>query len=141
LGRTVENTLRPNVKKGITKSSTSLNPAFRCRTVENTLKTKHKERNHKRAAHHSIPAFIGRNWVGLLKNTLRSNTKKGIKRAAHHSTPAFIGGNWVGLLKYSKTKHKEGITKEQHITQPCFHRIWVGLLKNTFQEVKPSGLL
>jgi hypothetical protein len=37
------------------------------RTVE-ILWNKHKERrNHKRAAHHSIPAFIGENWVGLLK--------------------------------------------------------------------------
>jgi hypothetical protein len=54
--------LRPNVKKGITKE-----------------------------AHHSIPAFIGRNWVGLLKIILRPNKERNHKRAAHHSIPAFIG--------------------------------------------------
>jgi hypothetical protein len=57
------------------------------RTVEKYSKTKHKERNHKRAAHHSILLYRWK-WVGLLKNTLRPNTKKGIKRAAHHSIPA-----------------------------------------------------
>jgi hypothetical protein len=44
--------LRPNTKKGITKG-----------------------------AHHSIPAFIGRNWVGLLK-LLRPNTR-GITKEQH----------------------------------------------------------
>jgi hypothetical protein len=53
LGRTVENTLRPNTKK-----------------------------ESQRAAHHSIPA-IGRNWVGLLKNTLKTKTKKGITKEQH----------------------------------------------------------
>jgi hypothetical protein len=51
---TVENTLRPNIRKESQKSSTSLNPAF-----------------------------IGGNWVGLLKNTLRPNTKKGITKEQH----------------------------------------------------------
>jgi hypothetical protein len=61
------------------------------RTVEKYSKTKRKERNHKEQ-HINPSAFIGRNWVGLLKNTLRPNVKKGITKAAHHSIPAFIGG-------------------------------------------------
>jgi hypothetical protein len=55
------------------------------RTVEKYLKTKHKERNHKSSTSLN-PCFIGGNWVGLLKNTLRPNTKKESQRAAHHST-------------------------------------------------------
>jgi hypothetical protein len=66
------------------------------RTVENTL-TKHKERI-QRAAHHSIPAFIGRNWT--VENTLRPTQKKS-QRAAHHSIPAFIGRNCRTVEKYS----------------------------------------
>jgi hypothetical protein len=55
LGRTVEKTLlRPNTKKGITKAAHHSIPAFIGRNwvglLKNTLKTKHKERNHKRAA-------------------------------------------------------------------------------------------
>jgi hypothetical protein len=60
-----------------------------------------KERNHKRAAHHSIPAF---RWE-LVKNTLRSQ-RKDHKRAAHHSIPA-LGGIGRTVEKYLKTKHKE----------------------------------
>jgi hypothetical protein len=59
MGGTVEKILRPNTE-GITKSSTSLNPAFMelgSRTVENTLKTKHKEKESQKEAHHSIPCF------------------------------------------------------------------------------------
>jgi hypothetical protein len=86
-------------------------------------------------------------WVGLLKNTLRPNVKKGIKRAASLN-PAFIGrelGRTVEkytqdnvkkesqksstsqscfheklgrtVEKYSRPNTKKGITKEQHITQ------------------------
>jgi hypothetical protein len=43
----LKNTLRPNVKKGITKEQ-----------------------------HITQPQAIGRNWVGLLKNTLRPNVRK-----------------------------------------------------------------
>jgi hypothetical protein len=63
--------------KGITKSSTSLNPAFRWklgRTVENTLKTKHKEITKEQ---HITQSLLYRwNWVGLLKkNTLTHQTQ------------------------------------------------------------------
>jgi hypothetical protein len=85
--------------------------------LKNTPKTKRKERNHKGAAHHSIPAFIGGKLGRTVENTLKTKQRKESQRAAHHSTPAFIGRNWVGLLKNTlKTKHK-GITKKQHITQ------------------------
>jgi hypothetical protein len=56
LGRTVENTLRPNVKKGTKEQHITQSLLFigrNCRTVEKYSKTKHKERNQKRAAHHS----------------------------------------------------------------------------------------
>jgi hypothetical protein len=50
-------------------------------------KTKHKERITKEQ--HITQSLLYRwNWVGLLKNTLKTNTKKGIQRAAHHSIPA-----------------------------------------------------
>jgi hypothetical protein len=99
LGRTVEKYLRPNTKKGITKEQ------------------------------HITQSLLYRwEWVGLLKNTLRPNTKRrNHKRAAHHSIPAFIGGNWVGLLK-NTLDQTQRITKEQHITQSLLYR-WVGLLK------------
>jgi hypothetical protein len=42
--------------------------------------------------------------VGLLKNTLRSNTKKGITKEQHITQSLLLGGNWVGLFKI---KHKE----------------------------------
>jgi hypothetical protein len=89
MGRTVENTLRPNTKKGITKEQ------------------------------HITPAFIGRNWVGLLKNTLRPNTKKS-QRSSTSLNPCFQV-EIVGLLNTLKPNTKKGITKEQHITQ-LFHR-------------------
>jgi hypothetical protein len=94
----LKNTLK-NTKKGITKEQHITQSAFRWEggTVENTLKTKHKESQ--RAAHHSIPAFIGRNWVGLLKNTLRETNSKKSQRAA--SLPAFIGGVGRTVEKYS----------------------------------------
>jgi hypothetical protein len=49
--------LRPNTKKGITKSSTSLTPAIVVEivTVENTLRPNTRKES-KRAAHHSTPA-------------------------------------------------------------------------------------
>jgi hypothetical protein len=56
--------------------------------LKNTLKTKHRRK--KKAAHHSIPAFIGGN-CRTVEKYLRPNTKKGITKAAHHSIPAFIG--------------------------------------------------
>jgi hypothetical protein len=59
------------------------------RTVEKYSQDKHKKIT--KGSTHSIPAFIGGNWVGLLKILLRPNVK-GIKGAAHHSIPAFIGG-------------------------------------------------
>jgi hypothetical protein len=54
MGRTVEKYSK--TKRGITKSSTSLNPCFIGvgRTVEKYSKTKLKE---SQAAHHSIPAL------------------------------------------------------------------------------------
>jgi hypothetical protein len=52
---------------------------------------------YKRAAHHSIPAFIGRKE--LLKNTLRPNTKKGITKEQHITQSLLYRWNWVGLLK------------------------------------------
>jgi ABC-type antimicrobial peptide transport system ATPase subunit len=70
------------------KSSTSLNP---CQVeivglLKNTLKTKHKERNHKEQ--HITQSLLYR-WVGLLKNTLKTKHKeRNHKRAAHHSIPA-----------------------------------------------------
>jgi hypothetical protein len=96
----LKNTLRPNVKKGITKSSTSLNPAFigGGGTVEKILlRPNMKERNHKSSTSLN-PCFHRWKLGGTVENTLRPNTKKGITRAAHHSIPA-IGRNWVGLLK------------------------------------------
>jgi hypothetical protein len=71
--------------------------------LKNTLRPKHKERNH--STSHSIPAFIGRNWVGLLKIP-RPNTKKGITKE-QHINPAFIGRIGRTVEKYFKTKHKE----------------------------------
>jgi hypothetical protein len=69
MGRTVENTLRPNTKKGITKEQ------------------------------HITPAFIGRNWVGLLKNTLRPNTKEITKE--QHITQSLLSGRNCRTVKYS----------------------------------------
>jgi hypothetical protein len=69
-------------------------------TVEKYLRP-HKRKESQRAAHHSIPAFIGGNWVGLLKNTLRPNVRKESQRAAHHSIPAFIGKLGRTVEKYS----------------------------------------
>jgi hypothetical protein len=91
----LKNTLRPKHKVRNHKRAAHHSTAFigKGRTVENTLKTKHKERNHKRAAHHSIPDFIGRNWVGLLKILLDKTQRKESQRA-HHSIPAFIGNGW-----------------------------------------------
>jgi hypothetical protein len=60
IGRTVENTLRPNTKKGITKSSTSLNPCF-----------------------------IGRNWVGLLKILLDQTQRKESQKSSTSLNPCF----------------------------------------------------
>jgi hypothetical protein len=88
------------------------------RTVEKYFKTKHKERNHKRAAHHST-CFIGRNWVGLLKNTLRPNTKKGITKEQHITQSLLSGRNCRTVEKYSKTKHKKGITRAAHHLNSC----------------------
>jgi hypothetical protein len=51
MGRTVENSQK------VTKPNPG--PVELGRTVEKYLKTKHKERNHKKAAHHSNPCFIG----------------------------------------------------------------------------------
>jgi hypothetical protein len=54
-------------------------------TVEKYLKTKRKERKITRAAHHSIPAFIGRSG---LKNTLEPNTRKESKE--QHITQSLL---------------------------------------------------
>jgi hypothetical protein len=72
--------------------------------------------------HHSIPAFIGRNWVGLLKNTLRPNVRKKITKEQHITQSCFIGRNWVGLLKNTlKTKHKKRNHKgAAHHSIPAF---------------------
>jgi hypothetical protein len=79
------------------------------KTVEKYFKNT-KERNHKEQ--HSIPAFIGRNWVGLLKNTFKTKHKERNKQHITQS-PAFIGRNWVGLLKILlRPKHKERNHKE-----------------------------
>jgi hypothetical protein len=86
LGRTVEKYSKTKRKERITKSSTSLNPAYR-------------------------------NWVGLLKNTLRPTQRKESQKSSTSLIPAFIGRNWVGLLKFLRPNTKKGITKEQHITQ------------------------
>jgi hypothetical protein len=61
----VKNTLRSQ-RKGSQKSSTSPIPALGGigRTVEKYLKTKHKESNHKRAAHHQSLLLGG---IKLLK--------------------------------------------------------------------------
>jgi hypothetical protein len=51
LGRTVENTLRPNTKKGITKEQHITNLKVEIvGLLKNTLKTKQKKGNHKGAA-------------------------------------------------------------------------------------------
>jgi hypothetical protein len=82
--------LKNTLNKTITKEQhiTQLLHRWNCRTVEKYFKTKHKERNHKRAAH-TNPCFIG---IGrLLKIILRPNTKKGITKRASLN-PCFIGG-------------------------------------------------
>jgi hypothetical protein len=58
LGRTVEK--YQTQRKESQKSSTSPQAVEIVGLLKNTLRP-NKERNHKRAAHHSIPAFIGRN--------------------------------------------------------------------------------
>jgi hypothetical protein len=87
LGRTVEKYLRPNTKKGITKEQ------------------------------HITQSLLHRwNWVGLLKNTLKTKHKE----RKQQSTPQSLLYRWeLGrtVEKYLKTKHKERNHKEQHITQ------------------------
>jgi hypothetical protein len=60
--------------------------------------------------------------VGLLKNTLRPNTKKGITKEQHITNPCF---RWnCGLLKNTlRSNTKKGITKEQHITQSLLYKL------------------
>jgi hypothetical protein len=55
--------------------------------------------------------------VGLLKNTLKINTKKGITKSTS-PIPAFIGN--CRTVEKIRPNTKKGITKEQHITQSCF---------------------
>jgi hypothetical protein len=49
------------------------------RTVEKYSKTKRKERNHKRAAHHQPAVEIG----GMLKNTLKTKRKERNHKEQH----------------------------------------------------------
>jgi DNA replication protein DnaD len=105
LGRLLKNTLRPNIMKGITKSSTSLNSFIGGigRTVEKYSKTKHKERNHKEQ--HITQSLLHRwEWVGLLKYSSQTQRKESQKSS---TSPILLYRWWVGLLKYLKTKHKE----------------------------------
>jgi hypothetical protein len=52
-----------------------------------------------------------------VENTLTHQTQRKESQRAH-STPAF---RWkCRTVEKFKTKHKKGITKEQHITKPCF---------------------
>jgi hypothetical protein len=81
--------------------------------LKNTLKIKHKGIT--KAAHHSILLSVG--WVGLLKNTLRPNTRKESQRAASLN-PCFQVGLGRTVEKYSKTKHE--ITKSSTSLNPCF---------------------
>jgi hypothetical protein len=68
-------------------------PAFRWKWVgllKNTLKTKHKERNHKEQHITQSLLLYGGNWVGLLKNT-KTKHKKGTKSSTSLN-PAFMVG-------------------------------------------------
>jgi hypothetical protein len=56
------------------------------RTVEKYSKTKQRKES-QRAAHHSIPAFIGRN-CRTVEKYFKTKRKESQKRAAHHSIPA-----------------------------------------------------
>jgi hypothetical protein len=93
LGRTVEKYSKTsNTKKGIQRSSTSLNLA------------------------------LGGNWVGLLKNTLKTKHKKGITK--EHITQQSLLYRWnCRLLKNTNTSNtmKES-QREQHITNLLLYR-------------------
>jgi hypothetical protein len=82
-------------------------------------------KNHKRAAHHSIPAFrweLGR----TVEKYSKTKHKKGITKAAHHSIAGGVGRT---VEKYSRPNTRKE-SKEQHITQSLLYRWeWVGLLK------------
>jgi hypothetical protein len=83
--------------------------------LKNTLKTKREGIT--KEQHITQSAFIGRNWVGLLKNT-KTKHKKGITKSSTSLNPCFhrweLGRTVENTLK---TKHKERNHKEQHITQ------------------------
>jgi hypothetical protein len=85
LGRTVEKYLTPQTqRKEITKEQHITQPCFIGAIVglfENTLRPKHKEGITKRAAHHSIPAFIGKGRT--VENTLKTKRKERNHKEQH----------------------------------------------------------
>jgi hypothetical protein len=84
------------------------------RTVENTLRPNVKERNHKEQ-HITQSCFHRWNWVGLLKNTLKTK-RKGITKSSTSLNPA-IGRKLGGTVENTLKTNKERNHKEQHITQ------------------------
>jgi hypothetical protein len=132
-------------------------------TVEKYLRSKHKERNHKRAAHHQLLLYrweLGRTVEKYLRYTKERNHKE-----QHITQSLLYRWNWT-VEKYSKTKHKErntksstslnsarwnwvgllkillrpntkkGITKEQHITQSLLYRWKLGRTVEKYSKTK-----
>jgi hypothetical protein len=62
--------------------------------------------------------LLGGNWVGLLKNTLKTKRKES-QKSSTSLNPCFIGGNGWTVEKYSKTKHKEESQRAAHHSIPA----------------------